>query len=652
MCGIAGTVGFGGEALLREMIDTIAHRGPDGEGMHLDDGVFLGNRRLAIQDVPGGTQPMWNEDGSVVAVYNGEIYNYPELRELVLGRGHRLATRCDTELLPHLYEDEGMAFLSRLNGIFAFALYDRTKRTLFLVRDPLGVKPLVYTIRDERLAFGSEAKAVLASGLVRAELDEASLHLSMNVRYVPGDHTFFAGIRRVPPGHVLEFSVGRADHRGTAGRSRLFGYSEVDWTPDETLTRTDCLEGIRHHYQAAVKRQLLSDVPVGVSLSGGIDSSSIVAMLRRGNTGTIKTFSLGFEEPTDELDDARYVAKLFETDHHEIVLHEPALNYLGAAIRHTEEPKVNSLQLYMLHRFIGQHVTVALSGLGGDELFAGYDFYGYLTRSRRLRSPAAAGAIRAVAPALDWIARRAAATGRPQLDLATRKLEWLASAGDGARHYLLLRNAWDFNSELLRRVYTPEFADRLRTSTRDSYDEYFPGARPLPAEAMRAEFATKMVCDLLHNEDTMSMAHGVESRVPLLDLELVRFAARIPDRIRFATGPKGLLKEALRGGVLPDRVLDKKKWGFTFDPVEQYKKDLGSLVRELLNPERLRRSGIFNPDFVASVVRAAPHQRLRWHYFLLWQMIGVELWQEAFTAGTRPAPPTVPAGSRGRSGGE
>jgi asparagine synthase (glutamine-hydrolysing) len=620
MCGIAGTVGFGDEALLRAMTDSIAHRGPDGEGFHTDDGVYLGNRRLAILDVPGGSQPMYNEDGSVAVVYNGEIYNFPTLREEVLRRGHTLKTTCDTELLAHLYEDEGMGFLPRLNGIFAFALHDRPRRKLFLVRDPLGVKPLVYAVAGGRLAFGSEAKAVLASGLVGAELDEASLHLSMNVRYVPGERTFFRGIHRLPPGHVLEFS---------GGRPRISGYAEIDWTPDETLSTGDWMEGIRHHYEAAVKRQLLSDVPLGVSLSGGIDSSSIVAMLRRGNTGPIKTFSLGFDEPNDELDDARYVARLFDTDHHEIVLREPALDYLGEAIRHTEEPKVNSLQLYLLHRFIGDNVTVALSGLGGDELFAGYDFYRYLDRSRVLRS---AGALaRGLAPALDWTARRTAALGRPDLDLATRKLEWLASAGDGARHYLLLRNAWDFNPALLRRVYTPEFVQRLHTATRDSYDGYFSGPGPIEAQALRAEFGTKMVCDLLHNEDTMSMAHGVESRVPLLDLELVRFAARIPDRVRFEAGPKGLLKQALRGSVLPDRVLDKKKWGFTFDPVEQYKKDLGGMARELLTPQRLRRSGIFNPEFVRRVVGARPHQRLRWHYFLLWQMIGVELWQDTFT---------------------
>jgi asparagine synthase (glutamine-hydrolysing) len=353
-------------------------------------------------------------------------------------------------------------------------------------------------------------------------------------------------------------------------------------------------------------------------------------MLRRTTSGPIKTFSLGFDEPTDETDDARFVARTFGTEHQEVVLHEPALAHLADAIWHTEEPKVNSLQLYLLHRFIGEHVSVVLSGLGGDELFAGYDFYGYMLRTARLRSGAPRAGARELAPALNWAARRSAGLGRPQLDLATRKLEWLAASGDGARNYLLLRNAWDFNPALLRRVYTPEFADRLTVSARDHYDAYFEDGRPLPSQALRAEFATKMVCDLLHNEDTMSMAHSVESRVPLLDLDLVRFAARIPDDVRFGQGPKGLLKNAL-AEMLPDRVLHKRKWGFTFDPVEQYQKDLGPMVREMLSPDRLRRSGIFNPEFVRAVLRAEPRQRLRWHYFLLWQMIGVETWLTTFT---------------------
>jgi asparagine synthase (glutamine-hydrolysing) len=621
MCGIAGTVGFGDAATLRAMTRTIVHRGPDGEGFYSADGVHLGNRRLSILDIEGGRQPMTNEDGSVVVVYNGEIYNYPALRDRLVAGGHRLRTHCDTEVIPHLYEDEGIAFAARLNGIFAFALWDLRLRKLFLVRDPLGVKPLVYATRDRRLAFGSEAKAVLASGLVSAELDEVSLHLSMNVRYVPGDRTFFRSIQRLPAAHALEF----AD-----GQSRVFRYTAIDWTPDTTLTRDDCIDGIRQHYQAAIRRQLLSDVPLGVSLSGGIDSSSIVATLRHITSGPIKTFTLGFDEPWDETGDARFVARTFDTEHHEVVLREPVLTYLGDAIAHTEEPKVNSLQLYLLHRFIKQHVTVALSGLGGDELFAGYDLYGYLARGRFLRSGALGAGVRALSPLLDWSARKTAALNRPALDLFTRKLEWLASASDGSRHYLLLRNAWDFNPSLLQRVYTAEFLDRLEKATREEYDEYFSnGGKDLEDQALRAEFSTKMVSDLLHNEDTMSMAHAVESRVPLLDLELVRFAARIPPHLRFAGGPKALLKDAMRG-VLPEPVLRKRKWGFTFDPVQQFGKDLGPLAHEFLTPARLRRTGLFNPAFVQGVLRAEPHQRLRWHYFLLWQMIGVEIWHDRF----------------------
>ncbi len=620
MCGIAGTYGFGGEEHIQAMTDAIAHRGPDGEAFYHDGPVRLGSRRLAILDPAGGAQPKTNEEGSIVVVYNGEIYNYPELREELLSKGHKLESRCDTELLPHLYEEEGLEFLERLNGIFAFALWDRRRGVLYLVRDPLGVKPLVYAQKGTRLAFGSEAKAVLASGLVDAELDESSLHLTMNLRYIPGERTLFNGIRRLAPGCVLEVDE---------GGSRLRAYTSLDWSPQRRSQR-EWIEAIRKHLEQAVHRQLLSDVPLGVSLSGGVDSTAVVAMIRKRYSGPLKTFTLGFNEPWDENAEARAISERYETEHHEIVLEEPAMGYLGEAIYFTEEPKVNCLQLYLLHRFIGSHVKVALSGLGGDELFAGYDFYTYLTRTRALRAVMPGFLARhALEPLADTAARLLSGLERPAVDLLARKLEWGGSLKDGARHYLLLRNAWDFNRELLRRVYTPDFLNRLSVSCRDSYETCFPAERALEAEALIAEFNTKLVNDLLHNEDTMSMAHSVESRVPMLDLELVRLAAGIPDAIRFRGGPKALLKSALQG-IIPDETLKKKKWGFTVDPVEQYKKDLRSIALELLTPERLKDGGIFNHRFVASVLRARPHQRLRWHYFVLWQMIGLELWRETF----------------------
>ncbi len=622
MCGIAGTFGFGDPDILRAMTDAIAHRGPDGEYFYHDGPVHLGSRRLAILDPAGGAQPMLNEDGSVVVVYNGEIYNYAELRDHLLGRGHTLETHCDTELLPHLYEDEGIEFAARLNGIFAFALWDARRSKLYLVRDPLGVKPLVFARRDDRLAFGSEGKAVLASGLVSARLDEVSLHLTMNVRYVPGERTLFADIQRLPPGAILEVGV---------GETRRQSYGAVDWTPDTTTGEREWVDGIRDHLERAVQRQLQSDVPLGVSLSGGMDSTSLVALIRRGHAGPLKTFTLGFDEPSDETADARLVAEHFGTEHEEIVLHEPAMGHLRQAIYHTEEPKVNCLQLYLLHRFIGSHVKVVLSGLGGDELFGGYDIYTYLRRLRGPRAVLPSWLVRhAMTPGLDGAAAFLAGLHRPALDLYARGFEWIGSLQDPVRHYLVLRNAWDFSRALVERVYTREFRERLTVRSRDAFADYFCGDLPVESEALRAEFSTKMVNDLLHNEDTMSMAHSVESRVPFLDLDFVRFAAAIPDSLRFGRGLKGLLKKAMMP-VLPRRTLHKPKRGFTVDPVKQYKKDLKTMAHDVLTPDRVREGGVFNPRFVSTILDARPGQNLRWHYFMLWQMIGLELWRELFT---------------------
>ena len=642
MCGIAGTYGFGDARRLAAMTAAVAHRGPDGDYAYQDGPVWLGNRRLAIVDVEGGAQPMTNEDGTVVVVYNGEIYNYPELRREVLGKGHLLRTQCDTEILPHLYEDEGIHFAQRLNGVFAFALWDRRHQRLFLVRDPLGVKPLVYASRGTQVAFGSEAKCILASGLVEPALDDESLNLTMNLRYVPGEGTLFAGIRRLAPGHYLEVS---------ATGHHMARYTSIDWTPDEQPSEEAWLDGISHHLEAAVRRQLMGDVPVGVSLSGGIDSSALVALASRAYPGRLQTFTLGFDEPNDELPDARRVASRFGTEHREIVLREPAMASLPEAIRFTEEPKVNCLQLFLLHRFIGRHVKVALSGLGGDELFAGYDFYRYLKPLARVRAIVPRPLFtRWATPMLDMMARAGSALGQPQLDLYVRGIEWLGSAHDATRQYMLLRNAWDFNPALLARVYTSDFAARLTTRSRERFETLFAARGRVEGEALRAEFSTKMVCDLLHNEDTMAMAHGVESRVPLLDLELVRYAARIPDRIRFGHGLKGLLKKAL-AGILPRETLSKRKWGFTVDPVEQYRKDLRGMALHWLTAERLHDTGIFNPRFVQAVLRARPHQRLRWHYFMLWQMIGFEMWREEFLRGNSPEGrpgSSVAAGARPR----
>jgi asparagine synthase (glutamine-hydrolysing) len=358
-----------------------------------------------------------------------------------------------------------------------------------------------------------------------------------------------------------------------------------------------------------------------------------MALMARASADPITAFSIGFNE--DAFDETRFARQVAQRYHaHHIVERmdgtESSLAERLPAIFDEPFGDSSALPSSLLMQLARKSVTVALSGDGGDELFAGYDFYRYLGRldpARALLPRWLASGV--LSPAADLTARALSGFGRPGLDLAARQLEWAGSLHDPARHYLLLRNAWDFNPVLLRRVYTREFREHLGVRCRDAFGDYFPDSRPVESEALRAEFGTKLVNDLLHNEDTMSMAHSVESRVPLLDLELVRFAARIPDRIRFGRGMKGLLKEALKG-VLPEETLARKKWGFTVDPVEQYRKDLRPLALEWLSPERLKRGGIFEPNFVRSILAARPHQRLRWHYFMLWQMIGLEMWRDLF----------------------
>lgn len=625
MCGIAGTYGFGDRMTLGRMLAAIGHRGPDGTYLHVDGPARIGNVRLAIRDIAGGEQPMFSADGTVAVVYNGEIYNYDELRADLTARGYVLKTRCDTELLPHLYSEYGDDFAARLNGIFAIALWDQNRQRLVLVRDPLGVKPLVYSQAGGRFAFGSEAKAILASGLVAAEADPISLHLSMNMRYVPGERTMFRGIRRLPPGHLAVIDKG-----GMTSRS----YVEIDWTPDETLSEQDWLEGIVAGLEAAVSRQLVADVPLGISLSGGIDSSLLVALVRRRQAGTIKTFTLGFNEPTDENEDARRVAEHFGTEHHDLVLEGPAIADLDRVIEFTEEPKVNCLQLFQLHDFLSKHVKVALSGLGGDELFGGYDIYRYLIATDKARSwlPAPLWGGMA-APVLRMAAHFGARLDRPRFDLTVRKCEFAAALHDGCGQYLQLRNCWDTNRELMDRIYEPDFAAAIAPRCRDFYEGYFEG-HGYAQGAMRAEFATKMVNDLLLNEDTMSMASSVESRVPILDLEFVRFTARIPAALRFRYGMKGLLKRAL-AGILPDEVLYKKKWGFTVDPVEQFRRGMKPIAETVLLDPGFAGRGIFRASFIEKVLNERPSAGLRWHYFMLWQMVGYAFWSKRFAEGAK-----------------
>jgi asparagine synthase (glutamine-hydrolysing) len=623
MCGICGYTGAEIPGLLGRMTERLRHRGPDSAGYLEADGVHLGARRLRVLDLETGDQPIHNEDGTVGVVFNGEIYNFAVLRAELERAGHRFRTRSDTEVLVHLYEEEGIAGLARLDGMFAAALYDRPRRRLVVARDPVGIKPLLFRWDGRVLVFASEAKSVLLHPAVAAELDPDALHLLLNVRFVPAPRTMFRGVEQLLPGHALVLEEGglrqEAFHR---------------W-PDEPpldCTSDEAADALLATLRGAVRRQLVADVPVGIFLSGGLDSSGVVAAAASGGAHDLRTFTLGFNEPTDELADAERVARHFGTRHSATVVDAQPLRLYPRVVYHAEQPKVNATQGFYLSRFARREVTVALSGLGGDELFLGYDIYRYLWPAE-LASGRGGAALGPAMAAARWLGRRL--DGGLRSEKARRGLHHLGAAADPLRTYLTLRNAWDLpGASLAGRLYTDGWRRRVQVSTAEAFAPLFDRPDlPVVTQVQRAELRGKLVDDFLLNEDRTSMASSLEVRVPFLDLEMVRFARRLPLSVAFEHHRlKAVLRRAL-APLLPPETLRKPKWGFTFNPYEQFRATLRPLWARELSPAYLRAQGIVRPEFVAAVLAARPSPLLRWHYFLLWQLFGLKLWQELFLEG-------------------
>lgn len=627
MCGICGFTGDGSPSLLRDMLAAIAHRGPDAEGVYQDDHVHLGNRRLAIIDIDGGDQPVTNESGSVVVVFNGEIYNFRELRADLVTRGHRFQSASDTEVLVHLYEEYGDDFPCHLNGMFVFALWDEDRRHLLLARDPVGIKPLLYWWNGRTLVFGSEAKAILKHPVVTSAPDFDAVHLLLNLRFVPSPHTLFQGISKLPAGHRLTW-----DGEGIS----IERYWQWDRTPNTTMSDSDWADQLRSDLDRSVRRHMVADVPVGAFLSGGIDSSAIVAHAVRHTSGPLKTFTLGFNEPTDELDDAQAVADWFHTDHYAETLHANPLADFPLVTWFVEEPKVNAIQGYHAARMAARHTKVVLSGLGGDELFAGYDIHRHLRITGLLGRALPGRLSRLTTP----LTRAASFCGQqligPRFENARRGLEMFSSLPDQSILYGILRNAWDTDSRMLKTIYTDTAAANIHARTQDVLKPQFDQDRDLVSNALWVEFQGKMVDDFLHNEDRVSMAHSLETRVPFLDRDFVTTAWKMPLRTRFGGGTgKRILRSAMRD-VLPECVLQKPKWGFTFSSYHQFRKDLRPIAQNLLNSGSLDRLGLFNADFLRSILEHRPSPLMRWHYFLLWMVVGLHFWCELFLDGRDP----------------
>lgn len=625
MCGIYGEVSLipgrhPDRATVARSGAALVHRGPDDDDLHITDRVALGLRRLSIIDVSGGRQPLFNEDRTVAVVCNGEIYNFRELRAGLTGAGHTFRTGSDAEVLVHLYEEHGDDFVSHLRGMFGFALWDERRQRLVLGRDRLGIKPVYYAATRDFLAFASESKALLGRGDIEARLDAQALEEFLALGYVPNPHSLFAGIRKLPPGHLAIVE------NGTVSESR---YWQLSVTPRTGKSEQEWSGQIREALAASVQAQMISDVPLGAFLSGGIDSTMIVHYMAAAAMGPVRTYSIGYDESTggafyNELGFARDIAARYGTQHKELVVKPEIVALLPGLIWHMDEPTGDSavVTTSLVSQHAAQDVKVVLSGVGGDELWGGYDRY---------MMPHYVGLLRRVPAWLRRIALGPLSRALPvdrhsrllNMFRYLRTLTSLADAPPSDRYHQLMqvfgRTQLD---NLLARGHSGADDALLRLLAR----------YPREAELDRiflADAGTQLTDDLLLLSDKMSMAHSLESRVPLLDERLVDLAATVPAGLRVrGRHTRYLLKRAMRG-VIPDVTLDRRKRGFGPPMGGWLKRELEPVVARLLSHAAVERRGLLRPAAVARLIDEHRTSRAD-HTDQLFALVTLELWCRLF----------------------
>lgn len=618
MCGIAGFVESGAppgseqRTQLARMCDAIRHRGPDDEGLWVGEDVGLGMRRLSIIDLATGHQPIHNEDRTVWTVFNGEIYNFAELRRDLESRGHHFYTASDTEVIVHAYEEWGRAAVSRFRGMFGLAVWDTRTRELLLARDRMGIKPLHYTVRGDRLYFGSEIKSILCAPDVPRALDADALDHYLSFLYTPRDGSIFRDIRKLPPGHLLTWR---------AGTLRVEQYWQMPADEPFDGPEQDAVDGLRAVLADSVRAHMVSDVPLGAFLSGGIDSSLVVALASQ-LTSRLKTFSIGFDEAAfNELDYARLVAEHCGTDHHELVVRPDGAVILDDVIAHFDEPfaDASALPTWYVSQMARREVTVVLSGDGGDELFGGYERY--------MPDPRVA-AIDRVSPVG---IRRVAALAADRLPHGTRGKQFLQHAGkDNRGRYLDAISS--FTSDEKRALLSGDVCRQIEGGGAEPvlarhFDRY--SGLPWSSQMMRFDTDTYLPDDVLTKVDRMSMAHSIESRVPLLDNEVVAFAAALPAALKINNGrQKHVLKEAA-APLLPAAILDRPKQGFAVPLGAWFRGSLRELFADTLLSTRGLQRGYFQPHFVRRLVDEHLSGR-RDHTYRLWQLVVFERWHQSY----------------------
>ncbi|MBN1878854.1 asparagine synthase (glutamine-hydrolyzing) [bacterium] len=625
MCGICGVSGRCRDGTVERMTSALYHRGPDSEGYYWDERVSLGMRRLKIIDLEGSEQPVFNEDRTLVLICNGEIYNYRSLRQQLEYRGHRFSTQGDVETILHLYEEYGDECVQYLDGMFAFALWDTRRQRLILVRDRLGIKPLYYCKLPNKLLFASEIRSIIASCEIDPNLDELAIMKFVSFPAVQAPLTIFRQITALLPGHFLDFS---------AERYEVKEYWDVDFVKADTIKYSpgESVEVVREKLTDAVRKRLMSDVPLGAFLSGGIDSSAIVGLMGTMLDRPVKTFSIRFtgkDKSYEWFDDASFavtVARQFGTEHVEkTVTGLDVLNQLVPAVWSMDQPSGDALQYYIVSGCAAEEVTVALSGTGGDEVFAGYEWFKEIRRIEQIQ-----GMLDFIKPEVAfWFWNQIRHLPRTsELSLIRRKLQTLLLGRKGfSTRYMLNRRLYHgddfyylFSSDFISRIvdYQGVVADRI-----EAICERCEGLDPV-ARMSYLQLKTDMADLLVRDQDAVSMAHSLEVRLPMLDYQLVEAAARIPSTMKLhGNEEKHVLRRAM-AHILPETIVKRRKKGFMFPMVDWMRNELKPVVNSCLSREATIRRGIFNPDTIDAM--RSEFYCGRKPFFKVWNQVVFELW--------------------------
>jgi asparagine synthase (glutamine-hydrolysing) len=620
MCGITGIATFSGEtpptaAQLSRMCNTLIHRGPDDEGMHLEESVALGMRRLAIIDLQGGQQPIFNETRTVCTVFNGEIYNFRELRHTLESRGHRFTTQTDTEVIVHAYEEYGMDFPKYLNGMFAIALHDTVQKKLVLVRDHLGIKPLYYALTHDAIVWGSEIKAILASERVERSLDLDALAAFLAWEYVPAPATLLRSVRKLPAGALLEVDL--QDEKV----SQSIFWQIPNTTENLRLTAEEWATRVEHQFQKSVQRQLVSDVPLGAFLSGGVDSSLIAAAMGPG-----KTFSIGFEDESyNELHWAQKVAAHLGLNHIDAILQPDAVNLFEQLMDFMDDPigDFSIFPTYLVSQLARQRVTVVLSGDGGDELFGGYESYLANDLAKRYQRLPAFLRHCLLEPTFKRLKPQSQKKGA--INKVKRFLE-------GLNHEQSLGHArWRVfaGTALQAELFTPEVLGEIQTPLESHIETLFEeaGQRQPLNQSLYVDVKSYLSDNILLKVDRMSMANSLEARVPYLDPHLVTLAFQIPEQFKINQGQTKILLKAIAARYVPADCVYRSKEGFSIPIKNWLKQEFRDLMLEHLNPHHIHQQGIFRASTITRLIR----EHLRGtanHSHILWSLIMFQNWQK------------------------